>query len=90
MRGSHHGRVTSAPRHFRMLDHVGAVASRVDVERGATIHAHQRGVEVCRNFLGALKRSQGLKPELFFRFTARLKSCPDTKQEVVGGGGEKL
>ena len=27
--------------------------------------------------------SQGLKPNLFLSITARLKSCPDTKQRVV-------
>jgi hypothetical protein len=33
------------------------------------------------------KKAQGLKPEFFCSFTARLKSCPDTKQEL-GEGSE--
>jgi hypothetical protein len=33
-----------------MLDSVGAVASRVGFERGAITHAHQRGVDVSREF----------------------------------------
>ena len=39
--GSHHGRVSLL---LNILDHVGAVASRFGVERGAITHARQRGV----------------------------------------------
>ena len=30
-----------------------------------------------------MQRAQGLKPQSFCAFAARLKSCPDTKQKLV-------
>jgi hypothetical protein len=38
-------------------------------------------IEICRRFRGRKDVLQGLKPDDFQSFMARLKSCPDTKQE---------